>query len=128
METFDPNLADPLRFAAIFKTAIETKRSIHFKYGGHDRAICPYLLAKTNDGRMVVHGFQFAGQGSKGPIQSPEAGAWRFFYLDQMDAGQEVEVRRSNWYPPSLQKSEDIVEVYKPPKFVAQVIALAPRD
>jgi hypothetical protein len=127
MDTFSPQVADPLCLAAIFKTAVETKRAVVFSYGGFKRSICPHMLAKTHDNRLAVHGFQFAGQGSKGAIPSPEEGAWRVFYLDQFDAGQEVEVYRTNWYPPQLAKS-DIVETYKPPKYVAEIIALAPRD
>lgn len=127
MDTFNPNVADPLAFSAVLKTAIETKRAVAFQYGGHERQVCPHLLAKTKDNRIVLHGFQFAGQGSKGPIPSPEEGTWRFFYLDQMDGGQTLEVRRSNWYPPTLAKAED-GEAYKPPKFVTDVIAIAPRS
>jgi hypothetical protein len=128
METFDPNMADPLRFAAVLKSAVETKRQVSFKYGGFSRRVCPHMLAKTTDGRILLHGFQFAGQGSKGPIESPELGSWRYFYLDQFDAGQELEVSRGNWYPPQLAKSEDIVQTYKPPKNAAEIIALTPRS
>jgi len=105
------------------KRQILEKRAGSFRYQGHPRTYCPHMLGVANDGRVVVHAFQFGGGSSKGPVTA-EKGAWRFFYVGP-DMGDVSEVARINtvpsWYPESLAKSD---QPYQPPKFIAKVIAV----
>jgi hypothetical protein len=106
----------------LLKPSIENRRAIRFLYQGHVRYMCPHLLAKTKDDRLVVHGFQFAGASSRGEIATPEHGSWRFFYLDQVEDLRRAETQ--NWYPAQLKKSEG---PYRPPAFIAEVLAIIPQ-
>lgn len=98
------------------KFAIEAKWPISFPYQGRIREVCPYLLAKTADDRLVLHALQTGGESSKGPVTKPE---WRFFYLDQFDRGPGT--IRAPWADADIKKSEG---GYVPPKFITEVIAI----
>ncbi len=102
--------------------AITTGQNLGFPYQGLTRMVTPYLLGETNDGRLVLHGFQFGGESSRGPIETPEQGGWRFFYLNELSV---LNAGPGQAYPLDLAKAE--LEVYKAPKFISTVLALRPR-
>ena len=96
--------------------AIRNKTPVSFYYQNTLRKVCPHLLGVTADERLVLHGYQYGGESSKGQV-TPESGGWRFFYLDlfemtTLDPG-------GAWYPEQLKKAEG---PYQPPKFIAQVL------
>lgn len=102
--------------------AIQERRPLQFPYQGHVRIVCPYMLGETTATKgLVLHAYQYAGEGSKGPIKSPEAGSWRFFYLSELESGIGI-LPPGTWYPPALQKAED--KPYKAPAFVTKILAL----
>lgn len=109
--------------------AIRSKQSCSVGYKGKPRVFSPHMLAKTAPregkgvGRLVVHGFQFGGAGSKGDV-TPETGGWRYFYLDEMD--DVVAFAGDSWYPvvdPTLEKKE-----YTTPAFIEKVIAFVGQE
>lgn len=101
--------------------AIQNGVGLKFVYNGFERHVCPHMLGLSKDDRLVVHAFQYAGGDSKGGIERPEQGSWKFFYLDTFES-QPLPLHPVNgWYPKDLKKAEG---EYKPPKFVKQIISL----
>lgn len=113
---------DPAFVQSLMK-AVQEKSLLQFPYQGLERQVCPYLLGKTKDDRLVLQGFQFGGQTSKGEILAPEFGGWRFFYLDEMPGA--MVLGPGPWYPAPVQKAEGR-PAYVPPKFITVVLALTP--
>lgn len=109
-------------FLDFFVDAVEKQIPIRFSYQDHARFVCPFLLGKTAEGKLVLHAFQFAGSSSQGTVASPEQGQWRFFYLDQIHSNVDAdETADRPWYPANLAKRED---EYTPPKFIREVVAI----
>lgn len=105
--------------------SISQKLPFSVMYQGHKRFVCPHLLGENAAGRLVLHAFQYAGGSSKGEIESPEKGEWRFLYLDGFESFPEG--AWSEWLPAGLKKS-DVEEKYVPPKFIVRVLAICPRE
>lgn len=101
--------------------AITNKLPIAVFYKGDTRDICPHLLGETKDGRLVVHGFQFGGGSSKGPV-TPETGSWKYFYVDEIEGNGFIVP--GEWLPTGLAKTEGD---YVPPAFIATVVAMVNR-
>jgi hypothetical protein len=112
----DPNIQ---LLTSLITSMIEAKLSGCMTYQGHLREFSPYLLGVTKDGRLVLHAFQYGGASSKGPI-TPQNGAWRFFYLDEIE---DPITPGGDWYPKDFQKSEGD---YRPPAFIATILAVTP--
>ena len=102
----------------LIKHAVASRQSLTFTYKEHTRVVSPHLLGQTADGKFVCHAFQFSGFGSKGQL-TPETGAWRYFYLDEIQDFGTSEFLP--WYPETLQKSEG---EYKPPAFITNVLVI----
>lgn len=121
-------MSDRRRLIEWMSKAVEQKQLLKFEYQGFMREVCPHLLGVSKEGRLVLHAFQHAGSSSTGSVASPEEGNWRFFYLDQIPAHQIVwNLGPGNWYPPKLAKTEAGKE-YVPPRFIATVLALHPKE
>jgi hypothetical protein len=103
------------------KDAVLEHKPMAFAYGGKFRWVCAHMLGMTKDKGAVMHAYQYAGETSGGTILDPEAGEWKFMYLDKIE-GKVAVFSGQPWYPADLQKAEN---QYKPPKFVARVLALA---
>ncbi len=100
--------------------AIEAKALVHFIYHDHYRKVLPFLLAKTKDSRLVLHGFQIGGSSSQGEISLTNP-AWRYFYLDTIQS----KVQRSTIDPKIwLIAGVEQTKPYSPPSFVSEVITL----
>ena len=110
-------MSDIAELAKHLKGFIEAGWNVSINYQGKPRELTPYLLGQTKDNRIVLHGFQYGGESSKGPVASPEQGGWRFFYLDQIDG---LWAGPGPQFPETLVKSEGD---YKPPAFIVMVMA-----
>ena len=104
----------------VMMEAVKTRVPVTFKYQGHLRYVCPFLVGRTADNKLVLHGYQYGGSGSKGPIEHPELGQWRYFYLE--DVPSVMLDHPGVWYPPIIAKSE--TGAYVPPKFIVEVLAI----
>lgn len=60
----------------LFEQAMRQRRPVICMYDGHARAICPIILGHS-DGAEKVLTFQFAGNGSKGPVH----GDWKCLFV-----------------------------------------------
>jgi hypothetical protein len=92
-------------------SAIGHHITIQFSYQNRERVVCPYLLAKTTDGRFVCHGLQIAGNTSKGALLTPE---FRYFYLENFDTVPMASL--APYYPPLIKAEQT------PAAFIAEVI------
>lgn len=101
---------------------IQNRRSGSMTYSGLNRLYSPHMLGITNKGQLVVHAFQYGGDSSDGAVD-PSAGSWKFFYLNKIEALFPLGPMEP-WFPADLVKSET---PYTAPKFIAKVLALAPR-
>lgn len=95
---------------------MKSRMPVVLGYQKAQRQVCPHLLGKTKDGRIVLQGFQFGGGTSKGPIASPEQGQWRYFYLDEISFAA-TNTDLTSWYPAEVKKSE------KQSTFIVEVLA-----
>lgn len=103
------------------REAITLGHNLGISYKKYLRAVTPHLLAETNDGRLVMQGFQFGGDSSKGRIPGPDFGEWRWFYLEDVAAANHY---RGPAYPLTLAKTET---EYKPPGFIKQILVMRKR-
>jgi hypothetical protein len=96
--------------------AIEKRQNVGITYQGRQRLVTPYMLGENNTGYLVLQGYQYGGESSKGPIESPDKGGWRYFYLQDITS---LAVGDGPEFPQGLAKNED----YAPPTFITAVLA-----
>ena len=70
----------------LFAAAMIDRRPLVCMYEGHPRAVCPIILGHT-DGAEKALTFQFAGSGSKGPVD----GAWKCLVLAKVTEAELVD-------------------------------------
>lgn len=103
----------------LLKAAVESKQPLSFEYQGLTRQVCPHMVGRAKDGRIVCHAYQYGGQSSKGAV-TPDSGGWRFFYLAEIEGV--ADGYSLGWYPEDLKKS---TAEYQPPSFIVEVLAVA---
>jgi predicted DNA-binding transcriptional regulator YafY len=75
----------------LFHRAILQRQQVTFRYQGHYREVCPYILGHK-DGREAVLVYQFGGTSSRG---LPPEGEWRCFLLSEV---RDPDVRHGQWH------------------------------
>ncbi|MHB9036859.1 MAG: hypothetical protein ACYC64_09335 [Armatimonadota bacterium] len=63
--------------------AIREKKPISFHYQGYYREACPHCLGSYKNKRRVLV-YQYAGEGSKGPISTCNEKNWRAMHPEDM--------------------------------------------
>lgn len=109
-------------FLELMKSAVRGQLAVEFDYGGYPRYAVPFLLARTNKNRLVLHAYQQAGSTSNGPIRDGE-GEWKYFYLDKIPS---VALAPQQLALPPLLKGECFTDAYRAdlPKFIVEVLAV----
>lgn len=79
----------------LFAEAIRTRRQVHCRYGGFERALCPHILGHSK-GQEVALAFQFGGESRSG---LPAGGEWRCLRLDKVSGGR---LRDGPWHTGTL--------------------------
>ncbi len=98
--------------------AIQKGFNLGVQYKGLSRLVTPHLLGETRDGRIVLQAFQYGGATSKGVINNPSEGGWRYLYLDEFEG---LAAGEGPSYPQDLQKNEG---PYQPPDFITGILAM----
>jgi hypothetical protein len=113
MENYDDVI---LEFAV---KSCKEREPITVIHKGEARKVCVHMVGIGKENKPVIHVFQFGGYSSKGTL-TPETGAWRYLYLNEID--QVASIGTYEWYPIQMLKSET---EYKPPAFISKVLMLA---
>jgi hypothetical protein len=98
-------VAHPSRRPAweVLGQAVTQRRSVRARYHGHDRIICPHLLAWRH-GRIVALVYQTGGSSSSGPMPADPRNRWRSLFLDEIEDASIADERwqtASNYNPDS---------------------------
>lgn len=110
--------------SSVLAKAIKDQTPVLFSYQGYVREVLPLMLGETATKGVVLQAFQVGGSSSKGEV-TPQTGAFRFFYLDEVEGLvlTKNEPAPEYWAALPLKKSE---AGYQQPPFVTNLLAISP--
>lgn len=75
-ESLDEN--DLIKIELIWE-ALEWCELVSFNYSGYDRVVAPFVLGASQEGRILMRGYQ-----TQGASKSEKVGGWRVFKIKEM--------------------------------------------